>query len=329
MFVTIRFRMAPIGIGSMSGARPCPPTPHRATRKLHGVSSARFSLVVGALLATLALPAGGVDADASTSGGPYRNGLIAFVRCCGPAGVFVIRQDGTGQREIYRPRGDDAPLDPAWSPSGRWIAFIPGGPFGGVWSMDANGARRQRITRGKGNSLSPSWSPGGTSVVFADLGSPRSALHDLYVVRTDGSGLKRLTRASADELHPAWAPNKGEIAYQRGGAVWRMRADGAGQRLLARNARVPAWSPGGTHIAFIRGGDPWVMARDGGGAKRVAHLTAQQSAIAWSPDGRWLVTAPFDRGDLMILRSDGSEVAPLTGESGYGHSWPSWQRRPR
>jgi hypothetical protein len=85
------------------------------------------------------------------------------------------------------------------------------------------------------------------------------------------------------------------------------------------------WSPGATHAAFLRGGSIWIAARDGTGAKRVPE-TAGVAQFAWSPDGRELVTAPVDRGDLTVLNTDGSGAHPLTHESGFFHAWPSWQR---
>jgi Tol biopolymer transport system component len=289
----------------------------------------RSSLVTcGALTAALVLGAGaGADGDLTPAAGPYRNGLVAFVRCCGPTGLFVVRPDGAGERRIYTPRGDDAPLDPAWSPNGRQLAYVPGGPHGGLWVMGATGGNKRRVVAGRGDALFPTWSADGSRVVFSDLGSTRSGFHDLYVVRTNGSGLTPLTHARADELDAAWAPNGSAIAYDRGRGLWCMNPDGSGQRLLARNASSPSWSPGGTHIAFVRDGDPWVMSRDGTAAKRIVHMTRRQLSLAWSPDGRWLVTAPVDRGDLLLARADGLEVQTLTDEPGYGHSWPSWQRR--
>jgi Tol biopolymer transport system component len=281
--------------------------------------------MIAVLGALLPLVAGGAAA-AGPAGGAYRNGLIAFARCCEPTGIYVIRPDGSGERKLFTPVGDDAPLTPSWSPDGKQIAFVPGAPRGGVWVMQANGAKPRRITAGKGNSLFPSFAPDGKRIVFADLRSSRSGFHDLYVVRTNGSGLKRLTKANADEIQPAWAPNGGEIVYARGRDLWRVRPDGSGQRLLARNASSPSWSPGGTRVAFIRQGDPWVMARNGTGAKRVADLQTQQAGLAWSPDSRWLVTAPLDRGDLMLVRSDGSRTRPLTNTGGYANSRPAWQR---
>ena len=259
--------------------------------------------------------------------GPSRNGLVAFVRCCGAGtGIYAVRPDGGGQRLLYRALHDDAPLTPAWSPDGRRIAYAPGVPLGGIWVMNANGTNRHRVVRGNGDALFPSWSYDGRKILFADRSSPRSGSHDIYVVNANGTGLRRLTAAPADETEPAWAPDDSTIAYVRGRDLWQMNDKGGRQRLLLRNAGSPAWSPGATTLAFIRGGDPWIVKRNGTGARRVVHEPAQQIAVTWSPDGRWLVTAPIDRGDLMLVRPNGSATQPFTREPGYFHAWPSWQR---
>ena len=212
-------------------------------------------------LAALVSVAGG--AQGATA---YQNGLVAYTRCCGPAGICTIRADGTGRRLVYRPAHDDAPLTPSWSTDGRSIAYAPGGAAGGIWVMDSAGRNRRRIALGMGDTVHPSWSPSGRTLVFSDLRSRGSRAYDLFTVGRSGRGLKRLTASAAVEGSPAWAPNGGEIVYDRGLDLWRMRTDGTGQRLLARNATAASWSPGGTRIAYIRFGDPWVMSRDGSGA---------------------------------------------------------------
>ena len=273
-------------------------------------------------LAALALAAVAVHA-----GGPSRNGLVAFVRCCGgPTGIYAVRPDGGGQRLLYRALHDDAPLTPAWSPNGKLIAYAPGAPLGGIWVMNANGTNRHRVVRGNGDALAPTWSTDGTKIAFADLARPRGRLHDIFVVRTNGTGLKRLAGAVVDLGDPAWAPDDSAIAYQRGRSVWTMRTDGTRPRLLVANAASPAWSPGATTLAFVRGGDPWIVKRNGTGAKRVVHEPTQQIAVTWSPDGRWLVTAPIDRGDLVLVQANGATTKPLTSEPAYFHAWPAWQR---
>jgi len=263
--------------------------------------------------------------------GPYRNGLIAFARGGGvKERLYVIRFDGTGERQIFTPRHDDTYLSPAWSPDGKWIAFIPGAPRKGVWMMRANGSSLHRITIGKGYSGDPSWSPSGKLIAFGDRQSPRSEKQDIYIVRTNGSGLRRLTRSVADEGAPAWGPY-GEIVFVgEGRRLWRMKPDGSGKRLLARDVDGKvSWSPGGSRMAFNRRGDPWTMKRDGTDAKRVAQIEGDQSQVAWSPDSRWLVMDSVDRGDLMLVRTDGSETRPLTNRDDIYNMWPAWQRLPR
>jgi hypothetical protein len=41
-------------------------------------------------------------------------------------------------------------------------------------------------------------------------------------------------------------------------------------------------------------------------------MERDQGDVAWSPDSRWLVTDSVDRGDLMLVRIDGSDIHPLT-----------------
>ena len=194
--------------------------------------------------------------------------------------------------------------------------------------MPANRLRLHRITIGKGAPGAPSWSPNGKWIAFADRQSPRSGKNDIYVVRTNGSGLKRLTRSVLTEDSPAWGPY-GEIVFVRGRNLWRMKPDGSGKRLLARNVGKVSWSPGGSRVAFTRAGDPWTMKRDGTDAKRVAQIEGDQSEVAWSPDSRWLVTDSVDRGDLMLVRIDGSQPHPLTSRPDLYNMWPAWQRVPR
>lgn len=61
-------------------------------------------------LAALESVAGG--AQGATA---YQNGLVAYTRCCGPAGIFTIRADGSGAKRMANvPSGQ---YDIAWSPT--------------------------------------------------------------------------------------------------------------------------------------------------------------------------------------------------------------------
>ena len=56
------------------------------------------------------------------------------------------------------------------------------------------------------------------------------------------------------------------------------------------------------------------------------HEPTQQISVTWSPDGRWLVTGPIDRGDLVLVQANGASTKSLTRQPGFFNADPSWQR---
>jgi TolB protein len=117
-------------------------------------------------------------------------------------------------------------------------------------------------------------------------------------MNADGSGLRNLTKSRAQEYEHTWSPDGRKIAFVRtrntterhdlGSELWATNTDGSGQRLLMRTARELLFPP------------------------------------VWSPDGRKLLFALYDRGgdnsEVYIMNADGSGQRRLTPA---GHS-PSW-----
>ena len=282
-------------------------------------------MLVCASIATLA----GVGAAAGGGLPPgSRDGLVVFARCCTPTGIYTISPTDGTERLLYKPKYDDTPLTPSWSPNGRSIAYIAGPQAPGIWVMSPTGSRKHRIARGSGDPNSPTWSATGTKIAFADLARPGAKTYDIWVVRTNGSGLTRLTHTAANEGEPKWAPNDKSIVYQRGRDVWQMRPDGTHQHRLIADASAPDWSPGATHVAFIRQGNPWVANADGSGARQLADTPEQDASVTWSPDGRYLLLGQADRGDIQVMQSSGASLQPLTQQPDLFNSWPDWQRKP-
>jgi TolB protein len=60
---------------------------------------------------------------------------------------------------------------PAWSPDGRWIAFVraAGGEIGNIWVIDASGYALglHQVTAGAYSDSRPAWSPDGGSIYFS------------------------------------------------------------------------------------------------------------------------------------------------------------------
>ncbi len=62
--------------------------------------------------------------------------------------------------------------------------------------------------------------------------------------------------------------------------------------------------------------DVWVIRPDGTGLRQVTSFADDDSSVAWSPDGRWLVTLSAEA--LHVVALDGGENYCIGNEGGYG-----------
>jgi Tol biopolymer transport system component len=62
--------------------------------------------------------------------------------------------------------------------------------------------------------------------------------------------------------------------------------------------------------------DVWVIRPDGTGLRQVTSFADDDSSVAWSPDGRWLVTLSAEA--LHVVALDGVENYCISSEGGYG-----------
>ena len=76
--------------------------------------------------------------------------------------IWTLRLGSTRQRQLTR---GSASFMPAFSPSGRQIAFVR---RGGIWTMGANGRGAHAIGSGlPASAESPTWSPDGRQIAFS------------------------------------------------------------------------------------------------------------------------------------------------------------------
>jgi Tol biopolymer transport system component len=248
---------------------------------------------------------------------------IAFDRCATRCEVWTIKSDGTGARRLgpnCLRRTDPGCRDratPAWSPSGKQIAFSGGsGPlrngtpeFNEVYVMNADGTHAHPITSVTASKpfamdvQSPMWSPDGKQLVFevwnlsnADPPNRRA----LYVVNSDGSGLRQLTD---------WSLNGGDS---------------------------PDWSPDGSSILFRtisvsnkHHGNLYTIHPDGTGLKQLTNYPAPKTVLtgSFSPDGNWIVFSRFTSGPypaIYLMHSDGSGPRRVSrNDAAYEPDWGS------
>ncbi len=200
-------------------------------------------------------------------------------------------------RLVNLPVAGGTNLSPAWSPSGREIAFSSsrsGDPE--IWVADANGGAARRVTSFRGPDVSPVFNPRtGSQIAWI---SGRTGLPQLYTMDTDGSSVQRMTDGGY-ATSPSWSPNGQFLAF-----AW--------------NRKYGPGAPGGQDI--------YVMEIS---TKRWIQLTHDQGRCdfpSWSPDGRHIVFAssPDGRADhsrVLTMLADGTDLHPLTGS---GADMPNW-----
>ena len=238
----------------------------------------------------------------------------------GPGGTWVVSADGSKRR-----LGDD--VEASWSPHGLFVVVGHGDGLSAV--EPGSGAVHWALARP--DVRYPRW--GGaradTRIAYLSRGT-------LRVVAGDGTGDTGLAPAAA--VPPAWQPETHVLAYATThGSVSVVDVDSRAVLAVhaARGVRELAWSPdgkelvavtprvvhiwtsGGPHrllrlagvraIAFARDGrlallhGRDVLVYGAGEAGKVFTAPGRLAGLAWSPNGRWLVTALPSAGQWVFL----------------------------
>jgi hypothetical protein len=173
----------------------------------------RFSLGVVAGLATAVGSLVLVLGAPAYAAFPGKNGRIAFTvqpRERGEAisaRIETVLPSGRGRRVLGTcPAGGCFHLSPAWSPSGRRLAFgvRDTGPTERFAIVRANGTGLHPLPQLTGTYAAPAWAPSGRRLLF-----PRE--DGLFTARIDGTGVRRIT-SMVPVFGSAWSQT-GLIAF--------------------------------------------------------------------------------------------------------------------
>lgn len=137
--------------------------------------------------------------------------------------------------------------------------------------------------------------------------------------------------AAAQPAH-AQPAAQSKIAFDRGGLIWTMNADGTNQTVVNPDVQGinPSLSPDGTRIAFNCGIEPFdicVMNADGTGVVALTD-TRDNSNPAWSPDGTRIAFTSYREMEphIYIVSAQGGPAQRLAinDPSIISEDYPAW-----
>lgn len=248
-------------------------------------------------------------------------GLVAVV--CLLAGPQV-----SGQTRVdfhLLPAVSTGPLDPDWSPDGRFLAYAARGD---IWVVPAAGGEAIALTRGPAYHSEPAFSPDGSKVAFT---MDYDGNLEIGVVDAMGGAIERLTTNAQLDFAPDWSADGKSLYFvsRRYGSLDILRLD-LDTRQIAKvvagsgNDFQPAVSPDGKSLAYVSrvenrngSGGIWVMPL-GGGEPELVHYEESSYRLKpqWSPDGKTLTYVSDAAGstDIAIVPASGGNRIRLTSE---------------
>jgi TolB protein len=292
------------------------------------LSDQRQHKATSALCAIVALLAFACE-PARAASGHVRSGLIAFSRRVGPIPPLAALP-GVGSAPVLTP------------------ALVRLGVSGlEIFTAQRDGSGARQLTF-EGDNGRPDWSPDGTKIAFSSI---RNLNNYVGVMHADGSHQTMLAQGG----NPDWSPDGHKIAFGRGGQIWVMNADGAGQTQITRSPTPkdgPSWSPDGKQMAFIAlvrypagkaRPEIGIMDSDGTGERilTTGHRVNVQddgttapandaNAPAWSPVGDRIAFwsgIEGQYGQVWVINADGTASTQLTEDpSRRNTDDPSWSR---
>ncbi len=228
--------------------------------------------------------------------------------------LIVADADGANQQVIAR--SGEPLMSPAWSPDGRYLAYVEFANEGSsVYVQELLTGNRRTISSRPGVNGAPAWSPDGTRLAMALSDSWGNV--DIHVTTLDSGELLRLTNHTAIDTEPAWSKD-GKMIYftsdRAGGPqVYRVALTGGAPRRITFEGRYnarPRMAPDQDKLAVVhndRGRYRIALVDLGSGATQVLTEGRLDESPSFAPNGSMIIYATEDQGMgvLAAVSTDG------------------------
>jgi eukaryotic-like serine/threonine-protein kinase len=266
--------------------------------------------------------------------------------------LYVAGIDGAPARLVAH---GGEPHSPAWSPDGRWIAFVTGNRqsletgfyFGNVgksaiWLVRASGGDPVRLVDDRSSSTSPVWLPDGRALLFV---SDRDGGRDIYQAAVSRAGeLSAIPVRITTGLNPSAISLSADgrrlvyALFTESSNVWSLPIPSHAPVSVSEARPVTGGSqviegfdvsPDGGWLAFDsdRSGNPDIyrVPVGGGDAEQLTTDRGADFGPLWSPDGRELAFHAFRGGlrQVFVMAADGKQQVQVTQGADDERS-PSW-----
>ena len=150
-------------------------------------------------------------------------------------------------------------IDPAWSPDGKWIAFVSDkSGRDEVWMAHEDGTGLKKVSDGDGEKQAIQWAPDSKALIYA------ASDHKLYRYDLDMAKSTVIASGEAGNIQGArWSPDGKWIAFSKldhdlRPHVYIVSSTGGAEHRISNNDTLfsetgPAWTPDGKRLVFLSG----------------------------------------------------------------------------